>query len=137
MIAPKIVSRVQPTGRDYSGRTSPDIIDAVPRLDGDTWRDEADEGIAGYDFEIVAGAPVCEECQCVCDSASNGPCRCGCPECGCDDLHVMYPEDGRITIAGALILVAVLLGVGMFAALTALGMPETPANHLWTVGNYR
>jgi hypothetical protein len=30
MIAPKLVSRVQPTGRDYFGNTSPDLITAVP-----------------------------------------------------------------------------------------------------------
>lgn len=30
MIAPKIVSYVQPTGRDYSGTTSPDLITEVP-----------------------------------------------------------------------------------------------------------
>jgi hypothetical protein len=30
MIAPKIVSHVQPAGRDYSGTTSPDLITAVP-----------------------------------------------------------------------------------------------------------
>ena len=30
MIAPKVVSHVQPTGRDYSGTTSPDLITHVP-----------------------------------------------------------------------------------------------------------
>jgi hypothetical protein len=30
MIAPKLVPHVQPTGRDYSGNTSPDLITAVP-----------------------------------------------------------------------------------------------------------
>jgi hypothetical protein len=30
MIAPKLVSHVQPSGRDYSATTSPDLITAVP-----------------------------------------------------------------------------------------------------------
>lgn len=30
MIVPKIVSHVQPSGRDYSGNTSPDLITSVP-----------------------------------------------------------------------------------------------------------
>src|ERR1700754_4069665 len=30
MIAPKIVSHVQPSGRDYSGTSSPDLITEVP-----------------------------------------------------------------------------------------------------------
>lgn len=30
MIVPKIVSHVQPSGRDYSGTTSPDLITEIP-----------------------------------------------------------------------------------------------------------
>lgn len=37
---------------------------------------------------------TCFICECVCDAGEFGPCRCGCSECGCDDLHVMYPEEG-------------------------------------------
>jgi hypothetical protein len=150
MIAPKCSSHVQPSGRDYSGTTSPDLIESVPlellspadyenvsqpsmnlwwddepRLDGDVWRDEADEGIAGYDSEI--------------DAVDVEPARaCRADESTCADcLGHCRPEAGRVTVAGAFLLAVILLGVGMFAALTALGMPETPASHLWTVGNYR
>lgn len=38
MIAPKVVSHVQPTGRDYSGTTSADLITSVPTPDeARTW----------------------------------------------------------------------------------------------------
>jgi hypothetical protein len=40
-------------------------------------------------------ADTCFICECVCDMGEFGPCRCGCEECGCDDLHVMYPEEDR------------------------------------------
>lgn len=33
MIAPKIVSYVTPTGRDYSGTTAPDLITEVPGIE--------------------------------------------------------------------------------------------------------
>ena len=38
MIAPKVVSHVQPTGRDYSGSTSAHLITRVPTPDeARTW----------------------------------------------------------------------------------------------------
>lgn len=41
MRAPKVVSHVQPTGRDYSGTTSPHLITRVPTPDeARTWAAE-------------------------------------------------------------------------------------------------
>lgn len=54
MIAPKVVSHVQPTGRDYSGKTSPDIITHVPSFDCRTCGDEFEPGVD----------PGCGEAQC-------------------------------------------------------------------------
>jgi len=50
-------------------------------------------GLGAY-AEPRSNPDTCPECECICDMGANGPCRCGCEECGCDDLHVMYPEEG-------------------------------------------
>lgn len=47
----------------------------------------------GTKYTPQTDADTCPWCECVCDMGANGPCRCGCEECGCDDLHVMYPEE--------------------------------------------
>jgi hypothetical protein len=55
MIAPKIVSHVQPTGRDYSGTTSPDLITTVPGPTDATSTTEAGRITAGALILSAAG----------------------------------------------------------------------------------
>lgn len=92
MIVPKIVSHVQPTGRDYSGKTSPEIITAVP-------------GVGPFE---------CRECgECFGDGVEIG---CAEQRCPYGD-----PEAGRTTVGGALLLLAACFLVGLFVALSMLG----------------
>lgn len=120
MIAPKIVSHVQPTGRDYSATTAADIIDGIPEA--------VPCDNCGRDHIPDATDPTqdatCWECQ-------NG----------------YGDEAGYTTVGAALLFLVCMFLAGLFTALTLLGMPaafdpvpagvESPEIVRWTYGNYR
>lgn len=98
MIVPKIVSHVQPTGRDYSGNTSPDLITAVPDV----------------------GPFECGECgECFGDGVEIG---CAEQRCPYGD-----PEAGRTTVGGALMVLVACFIIGFLFALAFLGAPASGA----------
>jgi hypothetical protein len=152
VIAPKMVSHVQPTGRDYSGTTSPDMITGVPparcpecagnngahgsvhvrhEAGGGGWnrpcsRSTTADELTEQDYEA---------CKCngswhavyQHDEMYAGPTTEEQSEYGLDLARAVREaraagELGHVTLAGAVLIFAAVAAVAMVVALSILGL---------------
>lgn len=99
MIAPRIVSHVQPTPHDYSDRTSPDLITTVPGAS--TLEPRFPKGTPEYE---AYATELREELR---KWSNHEP--------------PYDSEAGRVTLGNVLFWAALMAGGLLFAALTMLG----------------
>jgi hypothetical protein len=139
MIAPKIVSHVQPTGRDYSATTSPDLITSVPESTVPT--------CCCPDARHCGECGMCPRCQCRCfeddwrDIAE--PTSAEQSEYGLDLARAVREaraagELGQVTAGGAVLLFAAVAAVAMVVALSILGLDTAGLEPIvWTNRSFR